>query len=61
MKNFFGIIAFVFLTMCFSILFLAVLVQLDDSDRQFTNMFALFFVCACVSVVAFLKLDNRKN
>lgn len=61
MRNFFAVVSFILLTLLFGTLFVAVLVQLEDSDRQFTRMFALLFVCATISVWAFIRLDNTKK
>ena len=61
MKNAMYIIGFILLTLCFSVLFLCALMQLDDADRQFTNAFAMFFVGACLFFVAYLRLDNTKK
>lgn len=61
MKNFFAILTFCLLVSCFSILFIGVFLQVDDSDRMFTKLFAVFFALGTLSFNAFLKLDNRKK
>jgi hypothetical protein len=61
MRNLFAVVSFILLTLCFGILFLAVFFQVDDIDRQFTRLFALFFAGSTISVWAFLKLDNDKT
>ena len=61
MRNLFAVVSFILLTLCFSILFLAVFFQVDDIDRQFTRLFALLFACCTISLWAFLKLDNDKT
>jgi hypothetical protein len=60
MKNAFAIITFCFLTACFSILWLAVLMQLEQHN-QFANYFAVAFVGGCLSFLGYLKLENRKT
>jgi predicted permease len=61
MKNLFAIITFASLTICFSILWLAVLMQLENSDKAFTQWFAIAFVTASLSFLGYLKLENRKT
>jgi hypothetical protein len=61
MKNLFAVITFIALTTCFSILWLAVLMQLENSDKMFTQWFAIAFVTASLSFLAYLKLENRKT
>jgi predicted permease len=61
MKNVFAIITFASLTTCFSILWLAVLMQLENSDKMFTQWFAIAFVTASLSFLGYLKLENRKT
>lgn len=61
MKNIFAIITFASLTTCFSILWMAVLMQLENSDKAFTRWFAIAFVTASLSFLGYLKLENRKN
>lgn len=61
MKNFFAILTFCLLVGCFSILFMGVFLQVDDIDRMFTKLFAVFFALGTLSFNAFLKLDNRKK
>jgi hypothetical protein len=61
MKNAMYIIGCILLTLCFSILFLCTLMQLEEADKQFTRAFAMFFVGACLFFVAYLRLDNNKK
>ena len=59
MKNLFAVITFCFLTSCFSILWLAVFMQLEQNN-QFAKYFAVAFVGGCLSLLGYLKLENQK-
>lgn len=61
MRNFFAILTFCLLVGCFSILFIGVFTQVNDSDRMFTKLFAVFFAVGTLSFNAFLRLDNNKK
>lgn len=60
MKHLLVIITFCFLTACFGILWLGVLMQLEQHN-QFAQYFAVAFVGGCLSFIGYLKLENRKK
>jgi len=60
MKNFFASVTFCLLTICFGILWLAVLVKLEQ-DTLLVKYFSVAFIAGCLSFLAYLKLENNKN